>query len=281
MAVAWLLLAARTAAIGIERVLLKELGRDAPAAAATFWFFAFGFMALAPWGLTHPLPAAARLGAMLSGVLFAAAYACFVRALATGEISRVTPLSGLSHVFLLGIVTGLGRERVGAAQALGTLLILSGVAALQGGGLLALPRLAREPAGRLMVLYCLLLAGERVVDQAGGPLAHPFAYAWTMFGVVAVALAAWLSAFRRWPAALDLLVARLPVALAAATTNVITYTGLVALFDDFPVTVMEPATSLSYLVSAWLGARIYGEDLRGRILPALVIAAGSGFVLWR
>lgn len=277
----WLLLLSRIALIGVERVLLKALGTGASAAAATFLFFALGSAALTPWGLAQALSSEARLSAVASGLLFSAAFLFYVRSLALGEVSRVAPLGGLSDVFTLALAAAVGAAPVGATQALGTIVILGGVAALEGDGWRGLLGVVRHRAGAYMVAYAALLSVERIVDQRGGAGAAPLGYTWTMFSTVSLTLAAWLTARRGWPATCALLARRPLPAVASAATNVGSYAVLVALLDDFPVTVMEPVTSLSLLVSAYLGKTVYGERLRGRVIPALAVAAGSALVLWR
>ncbi|MBE3590337.1 MAG: hypothetical protein IMW98_05895 [Firmicutes bacterium] len=278
---AWLLLGARIGLIGVERLLLKALGRGASAAAATFLFFALGAAALTPWGLAQPLAPPARAAAVMSGLVFSVAFLFYLRSLALDELSRVAPLGGLADVFTLALAAALDAAPVGAAQALGTLLILGGVAALEGAGWRGLMGLARRRSGVYMVAYAALLAAERLIDQRGGAGAPPVAYTWTMFTTVTAALAAWLTARGGWGATVALLRRRPLPALGSAATNVGSYAALVALLDEFPVTVLEPVTSLSLLVSAYLGRAVYGERLRGRILPALAVAAGSALVLWR
>lgn len=281
MAAAWFLLALRTAAIGVERVLLKAIGAGGRSLAGTFWFFALAFLLLAPLGAPRPLSLAARAAACGSGVLFAGAYAALVRAFADGEVSRLAPLTGLSHLVLLALAAALGRERPGAPQILGVLLLLAGTARLGGGSLASLPWVLRERGGRLLLAYSALVAVQRLVDQRAASGVDPFAYAWTMFGSVSAVLFLVLALRGRLREAVGLLAERPGLLALAALTNVVTYVALVALLQDFPITVLEPVTGLSYLVTAWLGRALYGEDLRGRVSAAFVIALGSGLVLLR
>ncbi|MBX6351490.1 MAG: hypothetical protein IRZ11_08305 [Clostridia bacterium] len=281
MTEAWLLLGLRTVAIGVERVLLKAVGSGGRSLPATFWFFALAFVLITPLGAARPLPWTGRLFASASGVLFAAAYAALALAFAEGEVSRLAPLTGLSHLVLLVLAAASGRERPGAPQLLGVLLLLAGTARLGGGSLAELPWVARDRGGRLLLLYSALVATERLLDQAGARAADPYAYAWTMFGSVTLVLGASLATTGRHQEALAVLRSRSGLLALAAGTNVVTYLTFVALLDDFPVTVLEPAAGLSYLVTAWLSRAVYGEDLRGRVGAALAIALGSTLTLVR
>ncbi|MBX5465585.1 MAG: hypothetical protein IRZ26_08535, partial [Clostridia bacterium] len=72
------------------------------------------------------------------------------------------------------------------------------------------------------------------------------------------------------------LLRRRPGATAGAgAANAGSYLLLVLLLPRLPLTVLEPAGALAGLLAALAGIALDGESGRGKLLPALLMAAGS------
>jgi transporter family protein len=278
----WIAVLARVGLVGAERVFLKQLGAAGGTAAATFLFFAVGALALLPFALAGgPAdPGYLRL-ALPSAAVYSLAFLCYVSALSEGEVSVVGPLGSANAVFVVLLAAVVHDEPLPWQNLLGTALIVGGAAALQGGSAaLARPGvLLRSRPARRMLAYALLLAATRMFDKAGATAAPPALYALTVFvGIsVLVGLGLW-RAGRLWEVAACAQAAPGP-ALAAGLCNGGSFLGLIVALARLPVSVVEPLTAVSLLVSALLAGLWLHEPIRTRWLPTLAVVAGSWLLL--
>ncbi len=277
------LLALRVALVGVERLLLRRLGDAAGPAACSAVFFGIGALVLLPFALrTTPLASATARVAVASGLVFAVAYWLYVAALAHGELSRTAPLGSLSSVFVVVFAWWIHGEALSVPKVVGVILIAVGSAALQAESRTGGRRVARW-AALAMVGYALLTALTRMLDKtgAGGGASDPARYAFVVFTTVAVCQLGLLAATGRLSQVVWLLRTHPAASLGAGLCNGLSFLSLAVLLTRLPVSVAEPVTALSLLVTAVLAAVVYREPLAARWLPTLVVVVGSFLVMVR
>lgn len=271
--------------IGVERVLLRRLGAERDPACAAVLFFGLAAMLLlplaAPWRL-HDW-SVLRL-ALPTGLLYAAAYWLYVGALTVGQVSATAPLGALAGVLLLPLAHRVYGEALGPAKLLGAGCIAAGAAALQSP-----PRRGRSAgdgrgqrvASVRMLGYAVLGAITRLADRAAarGVSAHALAYAWVVFSTVTLGqllLLAWRGQLAELAA---LARARPLLALWAGSCNAASFLALLGAMARLPVSLVEPVSALSLLVSAALAALWLREPLRARWLPTVAVVVGSALLV--
>jgi len=282
MDVAWLAVGVRIGLVGAERVLLKRLGGKGGALAATFVFFAVGAVGMTPFALNAgPVHPAYLLLALPSAAVYTVAFLCYVSALREGEVSAIGPLGSTNAIFVVLLAAALYGESLTLAKVAGTLLIVGGAAALQAGSRLSmgLRRLARDRPARRMLAYAVLLALTRMLDKAGAGQAPAIVYAWTVFVAIAGLLAVELVRRGRMSEVVQCVAAAPAVALGAGLCNGGSFLLLVVALSRLPVSLAEPLTALSLLVSAILARLWLHEPIRARWLPTLAVVAGSWLLL--
>jgi transporter family protein len=269
---------ARIGLVGAERVLLKRLGARGGALAATFVFFAVGAAAMTPLALAAgPTRPGYLLLALPSAAVYTVAFLCYVSALREGEVSAVGPLGSANAIFVVLLAALVHGEPLTPAKAAGTALIVAGAAALQAAPRLTagLRKLAADRPARRMLAYAMLLALTRMLDKAGAARAPAVVYAWTVFTAIAGLLAMELVRRGRLREVGECLAAAPAVALGAGLCNGGSFLLLVVALGRLPVSLAEPLTALSLLVSAALARAWLGEPVRARWLPTLAVVAGS------
>jgi transporter family protein len=279
---AWAAVAARIGLVGAERVLLKRLGGRGGALAATFVFFGVGALGMTPFALgAGPVQPGYLLFALPSAAVYTVAFLCYVSALREGEVSVIGPLGTTNAIFVVLLAAALYGEGLTLSKAAGTVLIVAGAAALQagpriGGGLRR--RFADRPARR-MLAYALLLALTRMLDKAGAGQAPALVYAWTVFMAIAGLLAFELARRGRLREVAECVAGAPLVALGAGLCNGGSFLLLILALARLPVSLAEPLTALSLLVTAALARLWLGEPIRARWLPTLAVVAGSWLLL--
>ena len=251
------------------------MGDLAPPAACAAAFFAVGALLLLPFARIGRLDDWSFLRlALPAGLVYTVAYSQYVSALARSEVSAVAPLSALAGPFVVILGRVIYREPLTVEKVAGVLLVAGGAAAVQGLG----GRGGLSPvAAAQMAAYALLSAGTRMLDKATA-LAAPgssAAYAFTVFAITAICqlgLLAWTGGL----APLGRLVRGHPgTVLTAGACNGGSFLLLLLALGSVPVSVAEPVTTLSLLVSAGIASVWLHERIGARLVPTLAVIAGT------
>lgn len=271
----WAAVAARVGLVGLERVLLKASGRGRPPDETAFWFFALASVWLAPFALAaawRPVDWGFLRLALPSGIVYAVAFQLYTASLSAGEVSQVAPLGSANALFVVLLAALVHGEGLGAAKLAGTCLIVGGAVALEGG---RPARMWRSRPARQMLGYAFLLGVTRMLDKGAASQVAPGLYAWVLFVSIASVQGCAL-AWRGGLAEAARAARRRPGAtLGASVCNAFSYLLLVASLGELPVSVAEPLTALSLLVTAALAWLVWREPVRARLLPTLAVIAGS------
>ena len=131
--------------------------------------------------------------------------------------------------------------------------------------------------------YALLTALTRMLDKAGaiGIESDPARYAFVVFVTVTACQMALLAVTGQLAQAVRLLGMHPATSLGAGLCNGLSFLSLTVLLTRLPVSVAEPVTALSLLVTAALAALIYGEPLAACWLPTVAVIAGTFLIMAR
>ena len=289
-ALAALALAGRIALLGAERIVVKRLGASAGSAAPAFLFFLIATAFLAPLAAFAPFPPDARWLAPVAanGLVYAAAFVLYVAALAAGEASFVSPFYNFNVLFLLILAAAFLGEAITAAKLAGIALLVGGSWGLaRWGGARAAPAIGSDAAAPslnrraavLMIGCSLLMAVGRTVDTAYVRSVGAVAYALAIYAANTVWLGVFTAASGGIREVARLLKTRPWTALAAGAINAFSYLLLLVALRSLEVSVAEPASMLSLLVTLALAAVVYRERVARRIVPTLLMIAGSWVLL--
>lgn len=288
---ALLALLGRVGLLGYERIVAKQLTAARTEIGATFLFFAVGSLLWAPallWSGGLPLDI---LGyAALASLVYAAAFVLYIGALARSDASLVGPLYHTSILVVIGLSWVVLGEDVTPLRALGGVLLLYGATMLRHDGspwaIVEAGKTLLEDAGaRLMLVGATLLGLGRIVDKwivtrvaSDVPLGaiRPA----TSYAILeTVLVAAWVGlavlALGHWRDTVELARERPGKALIAGGLNMGSYILLLVAFTGLDVSIAEPASSLSMLVTVALGGLVFGEAWKQRIPGAVVMCLGA------
>jgi transporter family protein len=291
-----LALVGRIVLLGLERVFVKRLGEGRGSVETTFVFFGLAALYLLPVAAIYGPPRADFLRfALPSGVIYSFAFVLYVNSLSTGEVSLVSPLANLNSLFLLVLAALIYGEPFSLLKLAGTVAIILGASMLRApGGPRASARrpVSRHPAGGFIALvryppalamigYAALLAVTRVIDKGGLGVINPVTYSLVIYSTITVCLGILLALQGRLRKAWELLLDRPVTAFLAGIVNAYSYLLLLYAIVGLPLSVAEPVSSLSLFVTAFLGAVMFGEKVKGRLGAAALIVLGSWLLVWR
>lgn len=287
---ALLALAGRIGLLGYERIVAKQLAAGRTPLGATFLFMAVGGLLWAPALLWSGLLPASILGyATLASLFYAGAFVLYMAALSRSEAGLIGPLYHTSILVVIVLSWLILDEGVTPLRALGGLLLLYGVTMLrQDGSPWALVRGARriwaDAGARMMLGGAVLLGAGRIVDKylitsvAEVSLAAfrpAISYAILETLLVVTWLGVGLAATGGFRDTVDLARERPTKALVAGGVNLASYTLLLVAFMGLDVSIADPASSLSMLVTVLLGGLVFGEAWKKRLPGAAVMCVGA------
>jgi bacterial/archaeal transporter family protein len=303
-----LALAGRVLMLGAERVVVKRLGTQASGVAAAFLFFFIATVCLAPvvvFSGALTLLGRFDLRTVLiiagNGLVYSGAFVLYVSALSAGEASFVSPFYNFNVAFLLVLAVAFVGETFTAAKAGGVALLVAGSwllarpmvrarAAAAGAGVAgpaAGVSAANRRAALLMIGCSLLMAVGRTVDAsqvrlpggAGAGAVGSVAYSFAIYAAVTVWLGIFVAAGGKTDEAVRIVRSRPWTALAAGAINAYSYLLLLVALGSMEVSVAEPASMLSLLVTLVLAGAVFRESIASRILPTLLMIAGAWALL--
>jgi len=288
-----LALLGRTVGLGLERPLIKMLGRDRNSVAATTVYFGTGEILLLPliaWQWLSDPTYASGIGqwlpvALLAGVIYTISFQVYVHALSIGEVSLLAPLYSTMFIWLYAMDIIFGDAKFGLLPMLGIAAVTLGVIFLNIEPGRSIPEILnplnviRQPGAIPMLIYSFGLALGRMVDKSAAAAAPPVLYAFianapcVIFGIIYLA----------WMGKADKLVSlgreRFWIAVIGSFAGMYAYVLMLVALDYYNPSTVEPVTQLSVLIAVGLGAWWFKEPLRARWLAALLVVIGAVLLL--
>jgi bacterial/archaeal transporter family protein len=272
--VAYAALLGRILLMGVERPLVKMLGRGRSSVETAFLFFALATLMFIPFAAFRPVASWDFLRYLIpAGLIYTASFVLYVRALSSGEVSLVAPLASFNVLFLFLFAVPLLGESFTLAKIIGIGLIFIGTSLLGNNNpLKGLPQIFRNKACLMMMFSTLLVAAGRVIDKSAN--ADPLTYSLFIYFLISLLMFTYLLARGRVGRSVSLFRERPWTALACGFTNAYAYLLLLVAVQTMEVSIVEPATNLSLLLAVVIGGVVFRENIRGRLLSAAVMVAG-------
>lgn len=278
LAIAYCALAVRILLLGCERIIVKKLG-ERSSAGATFLFFSTATIFLLPLLFFVEMPADLGFmkGVTAASAIYTAAFILYVAALAQGEVSLVGPLYNFNVFFLLILSVVFLGEKFTLAKLAGLSIIVYGASYLnrQAAFFRSLRVLFFDRPCRMMMACSLFLAIGRTIDGAFSRNVDTVVYAIAIYVVMSVMLFFYLLARGAFSETAALFREKPGLTFLAGFVNAFSYLFLLAAFRAIDVSVAEPASMLSMVVTVVLARFFFGEKIRDRLVGVTIMIAGA------
>lgn len=275
-------LAGRITLLGVERIVVKQLGLSGDSLSATFLFFAFGALPLLPFAVAFDTVRFAYIPiACLSSLFYAVAFVCYVTALRLGEASLVSPLYNF-NIFFLALMAGifLGEPFTGS-KLLALVLLVYGASFLNRQHTIwaSLGALLKDRACQIMIAGSMLIAVGRVIDTAAMHTASPLGYAFVLYTCISLYL--WLCILWRgeWDNVVRLLRNAPRLSVLSGAINGFSYLFLLIALTRIDVSIAEPVSMLGMVVTLLLARWLLQEPIRERLIGVAIMIAAAWLLL--
>ncbi|MFC1554643.1 EamA family transporter [candidate division KSB1 bacterium] len=277
MIIAYSALLGRIILLGIERILVKKLGEKSDPISTSILFLGLATIFLLPFALTQEIRYYPNLWmTFLSGLVYAVAFYFYVRSLSEGEASLVSPLYNYNVFFLIIISSFFLDEPITYFKLIGTVLLVYGLSFLnkQSNFLRSVKAVLYDKPCRMMILCSMLVAVGRVIDGFIVRETPPLLYAF----LVSMVLCLYLISYALFTGSLSIVVKtfkRHPLlSLSSGAVNAYSYLLLLVSFTYLEVSIAEPASMLSMIVTIILAKFVFKEKIMDRMLGAVIMLIG-------
>ncbi|MBI2646766.1 MAG: EamA family transporter [Deltaproteobacteria bacterium] len=279
MVLIYLALLARILMAGYEKLVVKKLGHQSDSLSATFLFFSLATLFLLPCIFFVPFPQDFSFlrYALLSSFIYSIADLFYLKSLSEGEVSLVGPLYNINVFFVLVLTVLFLGEAFSLVKVLGILLLFYGASFLnkQKNILFSLKALFQDPACRWMIACSLMTAMGRTIDGFSVQKIHPIHYAFCLYVFISLFLFSYIFFTRKLKTTWRLLKQKTSAAVQSGGLNSLSYLCALYTFTKLEVSVAEPISMLSVVVTVILAHFMFREKIKSRLLAAVIMILGA------
>jgi transporter family protein len=275
----YLALLGRIVMLGYERIAVKKIGDNAESVGGAFLFFATASICILPFVFLGEMPK--NVGfmkyAIASSFVYSFAFWLYVKSLSIGEASLVSPLYNFNVFFLLLLTVTFLDETFSIFKIFGLMLLIYGASFLNRkiNIFRSLQSLFMDKACLYMLGASVLLAIGRTIDGFVVQRIDPIIYTFVIYALISLFLLSYhipTNSFRKT----YILFRRKPgICFIGGAVNVYSYLLLLYSYQAIEVSIAEPASMLSMVVTVVLAGRIFRENIRQRLIGVSIMVAGT------
>ncbi len=280
---AYLALAGRIMMLGYERIIVKQLGENSDSVGAAFLFFSIASIFLIPVLFFTEIPENWNFlwWVLFASLIYSNTFVLYVRSLSLGEASLVGPLYNFNIFFLLILTSIFLGEKVTILKVTGILLLFYGTSFLnrQKNPFKSIKALFNDKACQIMILCSFLMAFGRTIDGFAVKNVSPLLYSFCLYTGISMFLFLYILFRKRWKTTVSIFRSRPIHSSVAAFINAYSYLFLVIAFTKIDVSIAEPASMLSMIVTVILAHYIFNEKIRDRLIGVIIMIAGAWLLI--
>lgn len=282
MVIAWLAMISRIFLMAVEKICVRLMGDEKgnldKNIATTFVFFIVGTISLLPFlFLAEISDFKFLIPCFLSSLIYSFSFVFYVMSLATGETSLVTPINSLNSAVILFMTFVFLGEKISFGKFGGIFLIVAGISILKGlkSPLKSVKSILDDKACRYMLLSVVLLSTGRTVDKAFLPEVDPILYSVVLYFLISVYLAIFLLFRKKGGEIKHMFVRRPLISISGGIINGISYLLLLFAMQKIELSIAEPLTNVSIIITMILSALFFKESIKEKIPGGILIIFGG------
>ena len=265
--------------LGYERIVFKQAGENQNTFIATFWLFFLAAVFQTPLLFFEEWNLVDLLSASPSAFIYTFSFSLYVYALSNYDVSLITPFYNFNVFFLLILSIIFLEESFYWFKLGGILLLFYGTIYLnkQQNILESIKAIYTNKGCILMIICSLLMAIGRVLDATMIQSTPPTIYSFALYLFMGIYLFLYLAFRRKIRETLTAFGERKKSFLLGGITNAYSYLFLLIVIntEGFEVSVAEPLSMLSVIISIILSALIFKEKIKNRLLGAIIMMCGA------
>lgn len=285
MITGYLFLLGRIILLGYEKIVVKKVGDKSNSIVASFLFFFTATLFLLPFAFNKGLSLDLKIlkYGFLSGFIYSISFILYVKSLSLGEASLVGPLYNFNVFFLLILTTIFLREPFTLVKLIGLSLLVYGASFLNKQENLwkSLKILFERKETLLMMGSSFLIAIGRTIDGFVVGKLDPMFYCFFLYLVISIYQFLYIIFRREKREVVKLFKDKTGLVLIAGAINAYSYLFLLIAFKSIDVSIAEPLSMLSMIVTLILAKNTFKENIKTRSIGVLIMILGAWILNWR
>lgn len=281
----YLFLLGRIVLLGYEKIVVKKVGDKSNSIVASFLFFFTAIFFLLPFafGKNPSLNLGTLKYGILSGFIYSISFILYVKSLALGEASLVGPLYNFNVFFLLILTTIFLKEPFTLTKFIGLSLLVYGASFLnkQENLWMSLKILFDKKETLLMMGSSFLIAIGRTIDGFVVGSIDPMFYCFFLYLVISIYQFFYIIFRKEIREIPKLFKEKTTLVLIAGAINAYSYLFLLIAFKSIDVSIAEPLSMLSMIITLILAKNTFKEDIRTRSIGVIIMILGAWILNWR
>ncbi|MCS7202569.1 MAG: DMT family transporter [Dictyoglomus sp.] len=276
---AYLSILGRIILLGYEKIVVKRLGTYNDSKVISFLFFFIAVFFLFPFIFLDSIPKNFEFSkyGLLSGFIYSISFILYVKSLSLGEASLVGPLYNFNVFFLLILTSIFLKESLTLPKILGLFLLVYGASYLEkkGSFLSSLKLLFKRKETLLMISSSFLVSVGRTIDGFVVEKVSPLFYCFFLYFIISIFQFFYILWEKKLKEIFRVLKENTNLVLIASAINAYSYLLLLFAFRYIDVSIAEPLSMLSMILTVILAHYIFKEKIGTRLLGVFIMILGS------
>ncbi len=270
-------LTGRILLLGYERVAFKKAGREKNSMISTFLLFFIPTILLLPILFFYSWDSIVLLFAFPSAVIYSAAFLIYIYVLSNYEVSLIVPFYNFNVFFLLILSIIFLEETFNFLKLIGIILLFLGTTFLNKEARLldSIKAVYKNRGCQLMILVSMLMAIGRVIDTFLVRTFNPGEYSVALYLLISFDIFIMILFTKNVKDIIPTLKSRPKEFLIGSGTNAFSYLFLLIALTELELTIAEPLSMLSVIITIILSYIFFKENIRDRLIGGIIMSIGA------
>ncbi len=270
-------LTGRILLLGYERIAFKKAGMEKNSIISTFLLFFIPTFLLLPILFYYSWDFIVLLYAFPSSVIYTAAFLIYINVLSNYEVSLIVPFYNFNIFFLLILSILFLEDTFNTLKIIGIFMLFLGTTFLNKEARLldSLKAVYNNRGCQLMILVSMLMAIGRVIDTFLIRTFNPGEYSIALYFLISFDIFIILLFTKKVKDIIPTFKSRYKEFLIGSGTNAFSYLFLLIVLTEMEVSVAEPLSMLSIILSIIFSYLFFEEKIKDRLIGGIIMSIGA------
>ena len=270
-------LTGRILLLGYERIAFKKAGKEKSSMISTFLLFFIPTFLLLPILFFYSWNFMVLLFAFPSAAIYTAAFLIYIYVLSNYEVSLIVPFYNFNVFFLLILSIIFLGETFNFLKLIGIILLFLGTSFLNKEERLldSIKAVYKNKGCQLMILVSMLMAVGRVIDTFLVRSFNPGEYSIALYFLISFDIFIIILFTKKVKDIIPTFKSRPKEFLIGSGTNAFTYLFLLIALTEMELTIAEPLSMLSVIITIIFSYIFFKEKIKDRLIGGIIMSIGA------
>ena len=270
-------LTGRILLLGYERIAFKKAGKEKNSIVSTFLLFFIPTFLLLPILFYYSWDFMVLPYAFPSSAIYSAAFLIYIYVLSNFEVSLIVPFYNFNVFFLLILSIIFLGETFNYLKIIGIFMLFLGTTFLNRESKLidSLKAVYKNRGCQLMMIVSILMAIGRVLDTYLVKTFNPGEYSIALYLLISFDIFIIIIFTKKVKDIIPTFKSRPKEFLIGSGTNAFSYLFLLIALTEMELTIAEPLSMLSVIISILFSYIFFKERIRDRLIGGIIMSIGA------